>query len=120
MIRAYRLAYGPPEAPPMLWEWELRHIHILVRIAHARRHQVMHRYFPNWRALARENACLWKTSYCPSPLYQLWDTWQAWLEEYRGLMVQMQDLAEVFKAMQVQARGEEGTDEADHPCSLPF
>jgi hypothetical protein len=112
--------YGPPDAPPTLWEWELYHGHVLDRIAHARRHQLLHRYFPNQRALARANARLWTTCYRPSPLYHLWETWQAWLEEYRTLMVHMQELAEASTAMQVQREQETRTDESDRTLALPF
>jgi hypothetical protein len=76
------------------------------------------RYFPNQPALVRENACLWTTSDRPSPLYQLWDTWQAWLEAYRTLMVHMQELAEVCKLLKTQERKGEGRDEPDNAFAV--
>jgi hypothetical protein len=113
MIRAYRLIHGPPNARPLLWEWERCHIEVLVRMAYACHHQLVQRYFANRYALARENTSLWTTYYRPRPLSQLWDTWQVWLEEYRALMGQMQELAEVTKAVKMQWAREEWTGKPD-------
>lgn len=95
MIRAYRLVY--PEsvhAPPQLWEWEQPHIGHVIRNARTFRRHVVQRYFPAWEALAQENQRLWEVHYLPRALYQPWETWHAWLAEYRTLVLDVQDIYE--------------------------
>lgn len=110
MIRAYRLVYESPHAPPALWEWEQPHIVHLTRSAHLFHHRVVQRYFATLQALARANAYLWKQHYLPKPLYQPWGTWRAWLIEYRALVVSVYEIYE--ETHTVQAAGES----AAAPC----
>jgi hypothetical protein len=42
------------------------------------------------------------------------------LEEYRTLMVHMQELAEVCKVLKIREKKGEGSDEPDNVCSPPF
>ncbi len=45
-------------------------------------------------ALAQENQRIWETYYLPRPLYESWETWHAWLAEYRALVRDVQDISE--------------------------
>jgi len=94
MVRACRLVYGTPHALPRLWEWQEPHIDHLLRNARTFSRLVVHRHFPTWQALAGENARLWETHYLRSPMYQPWETWEAWLAEYRALVIEAQAMAE--------------------------
>jgi hypothetical protein len=94
MVHACRLVYDPPHALPRLWEWQESHIDNLLRNARTFSRLVDHRHFPSWEALAGENARLWETHYQRCPMYQPWDTWEAWLAEYRALVVEVQGLAD--------------------------
>jgi hypothetical protein len=55
---------------------------------------VVQRYFADWNALAKENRRIWQTYYLPRPAYQPWDTWQAWMREYREVVRDVQAIAE--------------------------
>jgi hypothetical protein len=96
MLRAYRLIYlKSPHAPPKLWEWRQPYIHHLIvnaRSFHTTR--VEQRYFRDWQDLARENARVWDTHYRPFPLYDYLESWEAGLNEFRQLILDVQDLHE--------------------------
>jgi len=94
-IHAYRLEYpDSPHAPEMLWEWEKVHVGRLLWNATAFGRELTHRYFLTWEAVAQENQRIWETSYLPRPLYESWATWQAWLDAYRELVRDVQDVYE--------------------------
>src|SRR2546425_7436411 len=83
-IHASRLVYpDSPHAPEMLWEWERPHIDRLLWNAQPFGRTVVQCSFLHWNALAEANQHIWMTSYLPRPLYEPWDTCQAWLTEYR-------------------------------------
>jgi len=42
----------------------------------------------------QENQRIWETYYLPCPLYEPWETWRAWLDEYRELVRDAQDIYE--------------------------
>src|SRR5712691_2105934 len=89
MLHAYRLVYpDSPHAPEILWEWEEPHIRLLFKNAGTFRRQVVQCSFAAWDALAQENQRIWETRYLP------WDTWQSWLDEYREIVRDMQDIYE--------------------------
>ena len=95
MLRAYRLVYpDSPHAPEMLWEWERLYVDRLLWNAKTFGRAVVQRYFLTWEALAQENQRLWKTYYQPRPSYEPWETWRAWLDEYRELVRDVQDIYE--------------------------
>jgi hypothetical protein len=92
-IHAYRLVYpDSPHAPEMLWEWEEPYIQMLIENARTFHREVVQRYFPTWDDLAQENQRIWETHYLPRPLYQLSETWRAWLDEYREIVRDVQDM----------------------------
>ena len=94
MLHAYRLVYrDSPHAPEMLWEWEEPYIQMLIQNARTFHREVMQRYFFTWEDLAQENQRIWATHYAPRPLYQFWDTWRAWLDEYREIVRDVHDMA---------------------------
>ena len=94
-IHAYRLEYpDSPHAPEMLWEWEKVHVGRLLWNATAFGRELTHRYFLTWDALAQENQRIWEMHYLPRPLYEPWKTWNAWLDEYRELVRDAQDIYE--------------------------
>jgi hypothetical protein len=94
-IHAYRLAYpDSSHAPERLWEWEKEHCARLLWNATTFGRELMHRYFLTWEALAQENQRIWETSYLPRPLYASWATWRVWLDEYRELVRDVQDIYE--------------------------
>jgi hypothetical protein len=94
-IHAYRLVYSESSrAPEMLWEWEKAHLARLLWNATIFGRELAHRYFPTWKALAEENQRIWETDYRPRPLYESWETWQAWMSEYRALVRDVQDIYE--------------------------
>ena len=114
MLHAYRLVYpGSPHAPEMLWEWDKAHLAHLLWNATTFARELAHRYFPTWDALAEENQRLWEIDYLPRPAYQPWDTWQAWLDAYRDLVHDVQDIYEKHHGrrshdpIQARQRGEE-------------
>ena len=92
MLRAYRLVYlASPQAPPKLWEWQQPYIHDLIvnaRSFHTAR--VEQRDFPDWQALAAENARLWEAHYRSCPLYDHIEGWEAFLTAYRELIRDVQ------------------------------
>jgi hypothetical protein len=95
MLQAYRLVYPDSQyAPEMLWEWERPYIARLLWNATVFGRELMHQYFLTWEALAQENQRIWETSYLPHPLYESWETWHAWLDEYRELVRDVQDMYE--------------------------
>lgn len=115
MLRAYRLVYpDSPHAPPQLWESAQPYIHHLIVNARTFNRCVVQRCFRDWDACACENATIWERHYRPRPLYQPWGTWDAWLEEYRSLVMDMQNIYEEHSGRmhqdQCQARqnGQEG------------
>jgi hypothetical protein len=94
-LHAYRLVYcDSPYAPEMLWEWEEPYIHMLIENARTFGREVVQCYFLTWEALAQENQRIWETYYLPRPLYQPWDTWRTWLDEYREIVRDVQHMAE--------------------------
>ena len=94
-IHAYRLVYpDSPSAPERLWEWERPSIARLLWNATVFGRELMHRYFLTWEALVQENQRIWETSYLPRPRFETWATWQAWLDEYRELVRDMQNIYE--------------------------
>ena len=94
MVRAYRLVYETPQPHPQLWEWEQPYIGHLLQNAETFSRRLDHNDFPTWEALAGENVRIWKTHYLSSPMYQPWETWEAWLAEYRALVIEVQAMAE--------------------------
>ena len=95
MLHAYRLVYpDSPHAPEMLWEWERPYLDRLLWNAKTFGRAVVQRYFLTWEALAQENQRIWETSYLLRPLYEPWATWQAWQDEYRALVRDVQDISE--------------------------
>jgi hypothetical protein len=78
----------------MLWEWEDPYIHHLFWNAKTFGREVAQRYFADWPALAAANQRIWTRDYLPRQAYQPWDTWQAWMEEYREIVRDMQDIYE--------------------------
>jgi len=94
-IHAYRLEYpDSPHAPEKLWEWEKEHLARLLWNAATFGRELAHRYFPTWNALAEATQRICETSYLPRPLYESWATWPAWLDEYRELVRDVQDISE--------------------------
>lgn len=94
-IHAYRLVYPEsPHASEMLWEWEREHIDRLLWNATAFGREVVQRSFSTWEALAQENERIWEPHYLPRPLYEPWESWRAWLDEYREIVRDVQDIAE--------------------------
>ena len=86
LIHVYRLVYpDSPHAPEMLWEWERPYVDRLLWNAKTFGCAVVQRYLLSWEALAQENQRIWETYYRPRPLYESWETWRAWLDEYRKL-----------------------------------
>jgi len=95
VLHAYRLTYlDSPHAPEMLWEWDEPSIHLLIQNARTFHREVEQRDFPTREALAQENQRIWETYYLPRPLYEPWDTWRAWLAEYREIVRDVQDIYE--------------------------
>ena len=94
-IHAYRLVYpDSPSAPERVWEWERPSIARLLWNATTFGRELTHRYFLTWEALAQENQRIWETFYLPRPLYEPWETWWAWLDEYRELVRDAQEIYE--------------------------
>jgi len=94
-IHAYRLVYTEsPKTPERLWEWEKVHVGHLLWNATVFGRELTHRYFLTWDALAEENQRIWEVYYLPRPLYESWATWRAWLDEYRELVRDVQEMYE--------------------------
>jgi len=70
------------------------HVGRLLWNATAFGHELTHRYFFTWEALAQENQRIWQTYYLPRPLHEPWETGQAWLDAYRELVRDAQDIYE--------------------------
>ena len=51
-------------------------------------------YFPTWDALSQENERIWAQDYLPRGAYEPWESWQAWLDAYREIVRDVQDIAE--------------------------
>jgi hypothetical protein len=95
LIHAYRLVYPcSPHAPAMLWVWDKVSIARLLWNATTFGRELAHQYFPPWHALAEANQRIWETYYRPRPWYELWETWQAWMVEYRTLVATAQEVYE--------------------------
>jgi hypothetical protein len=94
-IHAYRLVYPDnPHAPAMLWEWEKKQRARLLWNATTFQRELAHQYFSTWEALAEANQRIWENDYLPRPAYEPWDTWQAWLDTYREIVRDVQEIAE--------------------------
>ena len=93
-IYAYRLVYNDSPHAEILWEWEEPSIHRLLWNAKTFGRTVVQCTFLHWNALAEANQRIWETSYLPRPLYESWATWHAWLDAYRALVRDMQDMYE--------------------------
>jgi hypothetical protein len=95
VLHAYRLVYpDSPHAPEMLWEWERPYIERLLWNAKTFGREVVQRYFADRDALAQENQRIWERDYLPRPLYEPWESWRAWLDEYREIVREVQKIAE--------------------------
>jgi hypothetical protein len=102
VLRAYRLIYpDSPHAPPHLWECEQPYIEHLLTNAHTFGRWVVQRYFRDWGAYATANARIWRCCYLPKPLYQPWATWEAWLVEYRPLVIDVQAIYTEAQRMEI-------------------
>ena len=87
MLHAYRLLYrDSADAPDSLWEWHQPWIDHLLWHAHTGDRQVVHRYFATWQHLEHANTQIWETCYVPVASFAPWQTWHAWLIEYRELL----------------------------------
>ena len=94
-VHAYRLIYlDSPHAPEILWEWERPPLDRLLWNAKTFGRRVVQRYCADGEALAEENGRIWEVYYLPRPLYVPWETWRAWLDEYREIVRDVQDSAE--------------------------
>jgi hypothetical protein len=95
MIHAYRLRYpNSPHAHEMLREWKRPYIDRLLWNAKTFSREVVQRYFADQDTLAEENQRIWHVYYLPRPAYEPWDTWQAWMREYREIILDVQTLYE--------------------------
>jgi hypothetical protein len=91
LIHAYRLVYpDSPHAPEQLWEWEAPYVHALIQNARIFNREVVQRYFADWNAFATENQRIWETYYQPRPFYEPWESWLAWMAEYREIVRDVQ------------------------------
>jgi hypothetical protein len=94
-VHAYRLVYpGSSRAPEMLWEWDKVSLARLLWNAAMFGRELAHQYFLTWNALAEENQRIWDTDYRPRGAYEPWESWQAWLAEYRTLLATAQEVYE--------------------------
>ena len=82
----------------MAWEYEQPYVDHLLLNAQTFDRCIAQGDFEDWEALDRDNTRIWETYYRPKPLYDLWDTWQDWLPEYRQLIMEVQDIYEEHKA----------------------
>jgi hypothetical protein len=93
-IHAYRLFYpDSPHAPEMLWEWERPCVDRLLWNAKTFGRDVVQRYFADWDALSQENERIWEKYYQPCAAYGPWEGWQVWLDEYREIVRDVQEIA---------------------------
>ena len=96
-LHAYRFVYrDSPHTPEMLWEWEKEHRARLLWNASTCGRELVHRSFPTWHALAAANQRIWARDYLPRQAYQLWETWQGWMDAYREIVRDMQDIYEAY------------------------
>jgi hypothetical protein len=94
-IHAYRLRYqDSSHTPEMLWEWEESYIQHLFWNAKTFGRTVVHCIFLHWNALDAANQRIWETAYLPRALFEPWESWQAWIAEYRTLLAVVQDVYE--------------------------
>jgi hypothetical protein len=70
------------------------HIDRLLWNAKTLRREIVQRYCPHWDAFAEANQRIWEAYYEPRPLDEPWETWQAWLAEYRELVRDVQEMYE--------------------------
>lgn len=95
MLHAYRLMYtNYTFAPPQLWETEQPHIDNLSPGARSFGHSMKHRFFLNKETLYRDNNRIWQTHYKPKPAHDHIAKWQAYLEWYRQVVVEVMQIAE--------------------------
>jgi hypothetical protein len=93
MLRAYRLIItNNPYAPENLWETEQPCIDNLSRSARTFGHHMKQRFFLNEKALNWENLRIWHTHYKPKPAHDNVPNWQAYLEWYRQLVVEVVEI----------------------------
>jgi hypothetical protein len=83
-----------PNARPRLWEWEQSRVEHLLQYGHTFLRHIVHCDFRDWEALARANTRLWEQHYRCRAIYEPWGTWEAWLAEFRTLIVEAQAIAE--------------------------
>jgi hypothetical protein len=83
-----------PHAPEKLWKWEKEHLVCLLWKATTFGRELAHRYCPTWNPFAKTNQRIWETAYLPRPRSESWATWHAWLDEYRALVRDVQDIYE--------------------------
>jgi hypothetical protein len=55
--------------------------------------RVVQWWFADDDALARENTRIWERYYRPMAMYDPWPAWEAWMPEYRRLIVEVQEIA---------------------------
>ena len=92
-LHAYRLVYPDrPHGPELLWEWEKAQSAHLLWNATTFQRELAHQYFSTWEALAEANQRIWEKDYLLRPAYEPWDTWQAWLDAYREIVRDVQDI----------------------------
>jgi hypothetical protein len=51
-------------------------------------------YFPDWDALAQDNARIWETYYRSKPLFANTANWEDWMPHYRQLIIEVQEMWE--------------------------
>jgi hypothetical protein len=95
MLRAYRLIITDNTyAPENLWETEQPYIDHLSRSARTFGHHMKQRFFLNEKALNWENLRIWHTHYNPKPAHQDISNWEAYLECYRQVVVEVLGIAD--------------------------
>jgi hypothetical protein len=94
-MQAYRLRYeDSPHTPETLWEWEEPYISHLRWNATTFGRTLVHCTFLHWHALDAANQHIWETSYLPRSLFEPWESWQAWIAEYRMLITTVREVYE--------------------------
>jgi hypothetical protein len=78
----------------MLWEWDKVSLARLLWNATTFGRELSHQYFSTWHALAEANQRIWETDYVLCPAYEPWESWQAWIDEYRTLVATAQEVYE--------------------------
>lgn len=94
MLRAYRLLYpDSPHAPPTLWEWQQPYIDQLILNARSFKTTIVVQcFFRHWDDLDQANTTIWQEHYRPCPLYDDIESWKGWLERYRQIILDVQDI----------------------------